>query len=141
MRRKILASFTTLTALLGTAMARMGASDSWSGSKGGSVGLNMASNVEFTSFELEGDVKDLLWCGSNDEIVLMQTTEGVVYRSRDRGGTWKKLQGLLIKQGMQVKDDEQQVRQGIPLIHFVSDRQSSQNHAEPSRRLTRSPHR
>jgi len=32
-----------------------------------------------------------MWCGNSDEVILVLTEKGAIYRSRDRGYTWKKL--------------------------------------------------
>ena len=50
-----------------------------------------------------------MWCGYNNEIVLLHTTDGTIYRSRDRGLSWKRLRNLLHKQGIQVADEDQEV--------------------------------
>lgn len=53
--------------------------------------------VDFQTFELDGTIQDMLWCGSDDENVLVQTTDGSIYRSRDRGSNWKRLKSLMAK--------------------------------------------
>lgn len=40
-----------------------------------------------------------MWCGSNNEAILVLSDKGTVYRSRDRGVSWKKLQAQLGKAG------------------------------------------
>lgn len=54
-------------------------------------------------------VRDIMWCGSNDDVILVLTEKGTVYRSRDRGYSWKKLQGLIGKVGQSVADQGQEV--------------------------------
>ena len=54
-----------------------------------------ALSVDFQTFELDGQVHDMLWCGQNDEIILVQSSDGTVYRSRDRGLSWKRLKNLM----------------------------------------------
>ena len=56
---------------------------------------SMADKIDFKTFDLDGQVHDLMWCGFNDEIVLMHTADGTIYRSRDRGLSWKRLKSLL----------------------------------------------
>jgi hypothetical protein len=51
----------------------------------------------------------MLWCGQNDEIILVQSSDGTVYRSRDRGLSWKRLKNLMAKQGRDVADDSQDI--------------------------------
>lgn len=70
---------------------------------------DMASSVDFQTFDLDGQVHDLMWCGYNDEVVLMHTSEGTIYRSRDRGMSWKRLKGLLQKSATSVVDEDQEV--------------------------------
>ena len=70
---------------------------------------DMASAVDFQTFDLDGQVHDLMWCGYNDEVVLMHTSEGTIYRSRDRGLSWKRLKGLLQKSAFGVADEDQEV--------------------------------
>jgi len=69
----------------------------------------MAAKVDFQTFDLDGQVHDLMWCGFNDETILMHTTDGTIYRSRDRGLSWKRLKNLLQKQANQVADEMQEV--------------------------------
>ena len=89
--------------LSGSAKARMGTE------KKHQQHADMASAVDFQTFDLDGQVHDLMWCGFNDEVVLMHTTEGTIYRSRDRGQNWKRLRSLLHKQGINVADEDQEV--------------------------------
>lgn len=59
---------------------------------------------------MDGLVRDIMWCGSNDDVILVLTERGTVYRSRDRGYSWKKLQGVIGKVGQSVADQGQEVR-------------------------------
>ena len=47
--------------------------------------------VTFQSFEIDGALDDILWCGKGNEVILVHTTPGIIYRSRDKGESWKKL--------------------------------------------------
>lgn len=51
----------------------------------------------------------MMWCGPKNEVVLVHTTEGSIYRSRDRGSNWKRLRSLMEKHGAVVADEEQDV--------------------------------
>ena len=70
---------------------------------------DMAARVDFQTFELNGSVEDMMWCGTNDETILVHTSDGSIYRSRDRGSNWKRLAALMSKQGQSVKDVDQDV--------------------------------
>ena len=81
------------------------------GGENGSIGKpkDMSSAVDFQTFNLDGQVHDLMWCGNNDEVVLMHTSDGTVYRSRDRGLNWKSLTKVITKAAYSVKDEDQEV--------------------------------
>ena len=50
-----------------------------------------------------------MWCGTSNEVILVLTESGTVYRSRDRGGSWKRLQQVMSQVGGQVADQDQEV--------------------------------
>ena len=58
-----------------------------------------ADSVDYHRVEMDGEVRDIMWCGSTNEAILILTEKGSVYRSRDRGSTWRKLEYLLKKTG------------------------------------------
>ena len=74
---------------------------------------SMSSNVDFQMFDIEGQVHDVMWCGDNDEILLMHTDEGAVYRSRDKGASWKQIHNILGRHASEVVDEEQDVSSHI----------------------------
>ena len=50
----------------------------------------------------------------------MLTDQGTVYRSRDRGGSWKRLQQAMSQVGGQVADQDQEVSSiAIHRLHFL----------------------
>jgi hypothetical protein len=91
---------------------------------------DVALNIDFQTFELDGHVHDILWCGSTDETILVQTDDGTVYRSRDRGANWKRLKSLMQKQGQSVADVDQDVSLSKLIVEL--DRKSPQDCAKPS---------
>lgn len=64
-----------------------------------------ADLVDFQTFELDGTIEDMMWCGANDETILVKTGDGTIYRSRDRGSNWKRLKSLMLQQGQKVADE------------------------------------
>jgi len=48
-----------------------------------------------------------MWCGSTNEVLLVQSEAGTIYRSRDRGDSWKKLHSIMHQTGLSVMDDGQ----------------------------------
>lgn len=47
--------------------------------------------VDYNKYEMDALVKDIMWCGQSNEAILILTEKGTVYRSRDKGASWKKL--------------------------------------------------
>ena len=66
----------------------------------------MSSSVDFQMYDIDGQVHDILWCGEQDEIVLMHTDEGAVYRSRDKGSSWKQIHSQLGRHASEVVDED-----------------------------------
>lgn len=77
---------------------------------------DFSSTIDFQTFELDGHVHDILWCGANDETILVHTDDGGIFRSRDRGANWKRLRSLMQKQGQAVADVDQDVSSFFSLI-------------------------
>lgn len=61
--------------------------------------------VSFNIFEIDNKLIDILWCGNTNEVILVQTDSGTVYRSRDKGDSWKKLHSMMKQTGASVLDD------------------------------------
>ena len=74
--------------------------------------LGQAANtdkIDYNRYDLDGPVADMMWCGAKNEVILVLTELGTVYRSRDRGGSWKRLQQVMSQVGGQVADQDQEV--------------------------------
>jgi photosystem II stability/assembly factor-like uncharacterized protein len=65
--------------------------------------------IDYNKYELDAPINDMMWCGNSNEVILVLTDVGTVYRSRDRGATWKKLQNVMSQVGNEVKDQNQNV--------------------------------
>ena len=72
--------------------------------------------VSFQIFEIDGPLQDIMWCGNTNEVILVQTDAGTIYRSRDRGDSWKKLHSIMNQTGQSVIDDETTVSNPKPLF-------------------------
>jgi len=68
------------------------------------AGLKRSDSIEFQTFELDGEIKDMMWCGDKGENILVHTADGSIYRSRDKGANWKRLRTLMEKHGSTVVD-------------------------------------
>ena len=68
-----------------------------------------SDKVSFQIFEIDGPLQDIMWCGNTNEVILVQTEAGTIYRSRDRGDSWKKLHSIMHQTGLSVIDEGQTV--------------------------------
>jgi hypothetical protein len=64
-----------------------------------------AEQVDFQAFNLDSPIWDIMWCGSSNENILAHTDNGHVYRSRDRGRSWKKIHSYLLQEGQKILED------------------------------------
>ena len=55
------------------------------------------NNIKFQIFEVDDEIHDILWCGKTNEVIFVQSELGTIYRSRDKGDSWKKLDDLMKK--------------------------------------------
>ena len=58
------------------------------------VGVCIGANtdqIDYNKYELDSMVNDMMWCGNSNDVILVLTTMGTVYRSRDKGQTWRKM--------------------------------------------------
>ena len=54
---------------------------------------------------MESSIKEIKWCGKPTKEILLALTEmGSLYRSTDKGFTWKKINDLIYKVGEDSKD-------------------------------------
>ena len=90
-----------------------------------------ADKISFQIIEIDSPLKDIMWCGSTNDIVLVHSQAGTVYRSRDKCDSWKKLHSIMHQTGMAVLDDGQSVstRAG-PLTLNIGHRESQENDAK-----------
>jgi hypothetical protein len=61
--------------------------------------VTLAGNVETKQYDLDSEPKDLIWCGPNRDIVLIVTEMDSLYKSEDKGFTWKKLNDIITNTG------------------------------------------
>ena len=80
-------------------------------------------NVDYKSYELDSTPKDLLWCGSTREVVLILTETNSLYRSEDKGFTWRLLNDILLSKGKDELDpDENEIGKVAELIKSPVDK-------------------
>jgi hypothetical protein len=78
-----------------------------------------SDKVSFNIFEIDSPLLDIMWCGNTNEVILVQSEAGTIYRSRDRGESWKKLHSIMHQTGLSVIDEGQTVSKFFTLaLHF-----------------------
>jgi len=65
-----------------------------------------SGSVDYKSFDIDSTPKDLVWCGSTRDTVFVLTETNSLYRSDDKGFTWKKLNDILMNTGKDQLDPE-----------------------------------
>lgn len=69
-----------------------------------------SGTIEHKQYDLDATPKDLIWCGPNRESVLVLTEADSLYKSEDKGFTWKKLNDILTTTGKeQLEENENEV--------------------------------
>ena len=64
-----------------------------------------SDSVDYHKYEMDSPIRDILWCGKSNEAILILTLKGSLYRSRDRGSTWKQLINVFKKSAELVTDE------------------------------------
>jgi hypothetical protein len=69
-----------------------------------------SGEIEHKQYDLDSPPKDLVWCGPNRESVLLLSELDSLYKSEDKGFTWKKLNDILTTTGKdQLEENENEV--------------------------------
>ena len=77
-----------------------------------------SDKVSFQIFEIDSPLGDIMWCGNTNEVILVQSELGTIYRSRDRGDSWKKLHSVMHQTAQSVVDEGQTVSNILQLARF-----------------------
>jgi hypothetical protein len=57
------------------------------------------NTVDLKLNEIDSSVSDILWCGENKEVIFALTELNSVYKSDDKGFSWKKLNDIFHEKG------------------------------------------
>lgn len=67
--------------------------------------------IDTKKFDVDSAPKDLVWCGTSRETVLLLTENNSLYRSDDKGFNWRLLNGILTSTGKdQLDENENEVK-------------------------------
>ena len=88
------------------------------------IGLTYAAGtVNLKVQGLDSSPSDLVWCGSQRDTVLVLTENFSVYRSDDKGFTWKKMNDILTHTGKnELEDNENEIGKVSRLIESPLDK-------------------
>jgi photosystem II stability/assembly factor-like uncharacterized protein len=101
-----------------------------------------ADKVSFQVFEIDSPLLDIIWCGQSNDVIIVQSEAGTVYRSRDRGDSWKKLHSIMHQTGMSVLDEGQTVSAHVTVkFCHLGHWKSQEDDAVSSRRVACRVHR
>jgi hypothetical protein len=66
-----------------------------------------SGSIGHRQYDLDSAPKDLVWCGTNRDSVLLLTESDSLYKSEDKGFSWKKLNDLLTNSGKDLLEDNE----------------------------------
>ena len=76
--------------------------------------LSFSGNVSTKKYDIDSAPKDLVWCGTSRETVLLLSENNSLYRSDDKGFDWRLLNGILTSTGKeQLDENENEVKKNI----------------------------
>lgn len=70
----------------------------------------LSGSVDYKSYDLDSTPKDLVWCGSTRDTVFVLTETSSLYRSDDKGFSWKKLNDIMTHTGQeQLEENDNEI--------------------------------
>jgi len=63
-------------------------------------------SLSYHTSKFDSPPEDLIWCGHNNEIIILLTETSSVYRSKDKGNTWEKLNPTLIDDAKNIRENK-----------------------------------
>ena len=70
-----------------------------------------SGNVDTKKYDIDAAPKDLVWCGTSRETVLLLSENNSLYRSDNKGFDWRLLNGILTSTGKdQLEENENEVK-------------------------------
>ncbi len=85
--------------------------------------IKAAGNIDYKFAELDSTPVDLVWCGNSKEVVLVLTETNGLFRSDDKGFTWKKLNDVFVKTGTkELEENENEIGQVSRILESPVDK-------------------
>ena len=69
--------------------------------------FSFSGNVSTKKYDIDAAPKDLVWCGTSRETVLLLSENNSLYRSDDKGFNWRLLNGILTSTGKEQLDENE----------------------------------
>jgi hypothetical protein len=89
-----------------------------------------SENIGTKRYDIDSPPKDLVWCGTSRETVLLLSENNSLYKSEDKGFNWKILNGILTSTGKdQLEENENEVKNNILEILIKKDWKSLKNYS------------
>lgn len=63
--------------------------------------------IDYKSYNTDSIPKEIVFCGISSQVILVTTEESSVYRSEDKGFSWKKINNLLTDSGKQELEEHE----------------------------------
>lgn len=74
------------------------------------IANSVEGNVDYKSFDLDSSPKDLVWCGSTRDTVFVLTEKNSLYRSDDKGFSFKNMNDVMTNTGKdQLESNENEI--------------------------------
>ena len=68
-------------------------------------------NIQVKTYEIDAPPKELVWCGTSRETVLLLSENNSLYKSEDKGFNWRLLNGILTSTGKdQLEENDNEVK-------------------------------
>lgn len=64
-------------------------------------------SVDYKAYDLDSAPKDLVWCGTARDHVFILTETNSLYRSEDKGFSFKKMNDIMISKGKEQLDPDE----------------------------------
>ena len=81
--------------------------------------IKTISSLNFKYSEIDASIKDIIWCGTNREEVFALSEMNSVYKSEDKGLTWKKMNYIFNQKGAK----ELESHENMVNFNFYLDRE------------------